>query len=146
MAKRYAVRRSIEAPADRVWRLLTAADQYTRWNPTVLSLEGRIAAGEKIKLVSTANPKRAFALTVSDVAPGSSMVWSSGMPLGLFSGRRTFTLEPASSGGTEFAMEEIYRGALAPLITSAIPDLTDTFAQFADGLKAEAEAIGQRDR
>ncbi len=36
-------------------------------------------------------------------------------------------------------MDEVYSGPLAPLITKAIPDLTDSFAQFADGLKAAAE-------
>jgi hypothetical protein len=37
-------------------------------------------------------------------------------------------------------MEENYSGALASLITKAIPDLTDSFAQFADGLKTASEA------
>jgi hypothetical protein len=37
-------------------------------------------------------------------------------------------------------MEEVYSGPLAPLITRAIPDLTDSFAQFAEGLRAAAEA------
>ncbi len=35
-------------------------------------------------------------------------------------------------------MEEVYSGPLAPLITKAIPDLTESFDQFADGLKQAA--------
>jgi hypothetical protein len=36
-------------------------------------------------------------------------------------------------------MTEAFRGPLAGLITKAIPDMTDSFRQFADGLKAAAE-------
>jgi hypothetical protein len=39
----------IEADAAIIWALLTNARDYPRWNPTVLSIEGNIAAGEKIK-------------------------------------------------------------------------------------------------
>jgi hypothetical protein len=36
-------------------------------------------------------------------------------------------------------MTEEFSGPLAGLITKAIPDLTESFNQFADGLKASAE-------
>jgi hypothetical protein len=37
-------------------------------------------------------------------------------------------------------MQERYSGPLARLIARAIPDLTESFAQFADGLKRAAES------
>lgn len=61
------------------------------------------------------------------------------MPLGLFTGVRTFTLRPTTDGTTEFSMKEEYRGALAPLITRSIPDLTESFGEFADSLKTASE-------
>jgi hypothetical protein len=137
--KSYSVQRTISATPERIWGLLTDAAAYQGWNPSVISLDGRIATGERIKLVSTANPKRAFSLTVSDVQPERKMVWSSGMPLGLFKGVRTLALRPLGNGQTDFEMEEIYSGPLAPLITKSIPDLTASFEQFADGLKTAAE-------
>jgi hypothetical protein len=140
MAKRYAVERVIEASPEAIWSVLADARSYPSWNPTVVSLDGRIAPGETIKLVSTVNPQRTFALKVSRLDPGREMVWSSGMPLGLFRGVRTFSLRPLGSGSTRFSMEEVYSGPLAPMITEAIPDLTDSFSEFADGLKAAAEA------
>jgi len=70
------------------------------------------------------------------------MVWSDGMPLGLFKGARTFSLTPQDDGTTEFFMEEVYTGLMAPMITKSIPDMTDSFEQFADGLKAAAESPG----
>jgi hypothetical protein len=139
MPSSYTVTRTIHADPSRVWSLLSDATAYPRWNPAVVSLEGRIAAGEKIKLVSTVNPSRAFTLSVSDVAPERSMTWSSGMPLGLFRGVRTFRLVQAAPGETEFSMTEVYSGPLAGLITRTIPDQSESFAQFGDGLKAAAE-------
>jgi hypothetical protein len=139
VAKGYAVQRTINASPDRIWELLVDADRYPDWNPSVVSLRGRVAAGESIELVSTVNPKRAFALTVSELEPARRMVWSGGMPLGLFKGVRTFSLTPQGDGQTEFTMEEVYSGALAPLITRTMPDLTESFEQFADGLKTALE-------
>ncbi len=136
----YAVTRTINAPAEKLWALLTDATGYTSWNPTIVSLEGNIAVGERISLVSTVNPKRAFKLNVVEVSP-QKMVWSDGMPLGLFKGERTFTVTP-TDGGSEFSMREVYTGLLAPLITKTIPDMTDSFTEFADGLKKAAETAG----
>jgi hypothetical protein len=140
MAVSYAGASSISAPPDRVWARLTDSASYPQWNPTVVKIDGTIALGQKIRLVSTLDPKRTFSLTVAELDEPRRMVWSSGMPLGLFTGRRTFTLTPRADGGTDFAMEEVFSGPMAPMITRAIPDMTESFAQFAAALKAAAEA------
>lgn len=138
MALQYTVARRIDAQPERVWALLTDAAGYSRWNKAVLSLEGSIAPGSTIKLVSVANPKRAFRLMVTDMTRPNRMIWADGMPLGLFSGVRTFRIEPRE-GVTHFEMTEVYTGLLAPLFTKAIPDLQPSFELFADSLKAAAE-------
>lgn len=139
MSRRYAVERRIDATPETVWNLLTDADGYASWNDAVLSIAGPIEVGETIELVSVVNPKRTFRLTVAEMAAPSRMVWTDGMPFGLFTGTRTYTL--ASVGeATTFAMVEEFTGPLAGLITKMIPDLTESFEQFADGLKAAAEA------
>lgn len=61
------------------------------------------------------------------------------MPLGLFRGVRTFEVAPRVDGSSDFTMTEVYSGLWAPLITKSIPDMTDSFEMFADGLKAAAE-------
>lgn len=35
-------------------------------------------------------------------------------------------------------LEEVYTGLMAPLITRSIPDMTDSFEEFAEGLKVAA--------
>jgi uncharacterized protein YndB with AHSA1/START domain len=112
MTKRFAVTRTISARPDRIWALLTDAAAYPRWNPAVLSIDGTIEAGKKIRLVSIVNPTRTFALTVTEAEAPRRMVWADGMPLGVLSGVRTFTLRPQDDARTEFALvEEVQRAA-----------------------------------
>ena len=140
--KRYHVSRTINASPATLWRLLTDGANYPSWNPAVIKVDGRIAAGETIKVVAKVSPNRTFPVKVSAFSPERSMAWSGGMPLGLFKGVRTFTLTPRGSSATEFSMEEVYSGLLAPLIGRSVPDLSESFEQYATGLKARAEAGG----
>ena len=128
----------IQASPDAIWAILTDAPGYQAWDSGVERVEGRIAPGEKITVRSQANPGRAFPVKVTEFAPGQRMTWSGGMPLGLFKGVRTFTLEP-EDGATRFVMREEYTGPLLPLIWRSMPDLGPSFRQFANGLKQRAE-------
>lgn len=140
--KRYTVSRSIHASADVVWGLLTDSSSYRDWNPAVLSIEGLMAPGSTIKLVSVANPKRIFSLEVTSMEAPVRMTWAGGMPLGLFRGVRSYELA-SHDAGTTFSMTEEFTGPLSGLIAKSVPDLTDSFNQFADGLKAAAEHATQ---
>lgn len=137
--KAYESSATIQAEPDAVWAILANATSYPEWDSGVERVEGRIAPGEKIKVVPEANPGRAFPVRVTEFVPGSRMTWSGGLPLGLFKGVRTFTLTPGGEGATGFAMREEYTGPLLPLIWRSMPDLGPSFEQFARGLKARAE-------
>lgn len=137
MTTRYHVEQDINASAEQVWNLLTDSSTWKSWNPTVVSIDGTIAAGQTVALVSTLNPKRTFKLKVTELSK-DKMVWSDGMPLGLFKGERTYTVRDRD-GGSTFTMTEEYTGLMAPLITKSIPDMTDSFTEFAAGLKDGAE-------
>ena len=136
--KGYDVARTIEAAPQQVWDILTDAAGYTTWDSGVVRVEGTIAADSKIEVFSEISPGRAFPVEVSLDAP-RKMVWTGGMPLGLFKGVRTFTLSSLSDGQTDFRMREEFTGPLLKLIWRTMPDLTDSFEQFASGLKQEAE-------
>jgi hypothetical protein len=131
---------SISASADIVWQLLTDADGYTSWDPDVTKVDGTIAAGEKITVYTKISPDRAFPVTVSTFEPGKKMVWSSGMPLGMFKGARTFTLTEQVDGSTDYHVREEFTGWMLPFIGRTIPDLSEAFQRHVDGLKAAAEA------
>ena len=137
-ARHYEVRRTIAAPATTVWELLTDADGYADWNEAVISIEGPIRQGERVRLVSIADPKRTFKLKVDEMIAPTRMVWSDGMPLGLFTGTRTYTVDAAAEGAV-FTMVEEYSGPMAGLVIRSIPDLSASFEEFADGLRRAAE-------
>jgi hypothetical protein len=120
--------------------LLTDAAGYIRWNHTVEAVDGKIALGERVTVRPKINPGRAFPVNVAQFEPSRRMVWTGGMPLGLFKGERTFTLKPGSNGEVEFSMREEYTGLLASLIGRSIPDLQPSFDEFAGDLKRAAEA------
>ena len=137
--KMYHATTTIAAAPGTIWAILTDAASYPEWDPGVERIEGRIAAGEKITAFTKLSPGRAFPVKVSEFQPGRKMIWSSGMPLGLFKGERTFTLSPQGNGSTQFTLREEFSGPLLALIGRSIPDMTTTFEQFAAGLKARAE-------
>ena len=139
MATSYHVSRRINAPADRVWEILTDTSTYRDWNRAVVSIEGTIDLGNTISLVSIVNPERTFRLHITEMSRPHRLVWSDGMPLGLFKGERTYRLDERD-GATEFSMTEAFSGLLAGAFTKAIPDLTESFNLFADSLKTVAEA------
>ena len=128
----------IHAPPERIWSILTDAPAYQGWDSGVTRVDGRIADGEKITVHSEVAPGRAFPVTVS-MRPPRLMTWTGGMPLGLFKGVRTFTLE-AQGDVTKLTMREDYSGPLTGLMSRSIPDLGPSFERFVEGVKQRAEA------
>ncbi|NAS13316.1 SRPBCC domain-containing protein [Poritiphilus flavus] len=127
----------IDILADRgiLWALLTNGSDLPRWNSTVISLEGDIRKGEKIRLRSTLDPKRVFKLKVTEFEPESAMIWGAAM------GKRVFKLKTLGNGTTNFFMSEKIGGPLFPLFSGMIPPFDESFEQFAKDLKKESELI-----
>lgn len=125
----------ISADASIIWALLTNASDYPRWNKTVLSVDGRIAPGEKLQLKSALDPKRIFKLKVKEFQPEKLLAWGDAM------GTRVYTLTKNSKGGTDFSMVEKIGGPLFPLFAKMIPSFDKSFEQFVGDLKKEAELI-----
>lgn len=127
----------IQASKDIVWALLTNASDYPRWNSTVLSIEGAIAPGEKIRLKSSLDPKRVFKLSVKVFEPAKRLVWGDGM------GNRTYLLKELGNGVTNFSMTEKIGGPIFPLFAKMIPSFDQSFERFAQDLKHEATVIAR---
>jgi hypothetical protein len=130
--KSFAVSTLIEATPESIWAILTDGPRWTAWNPTIRRLEGSIVPGGRLKVYTTLSPDQAFPVRVTQFSPPERMVWTGGMPLGLFKGMRTYSLTPKKAG-------EEFSGLMAPLITRSIPDLQPLFDEFAAALKRWAE-------
>jgi len=128
----------INVGPEQVWRVLTYIAAWPDWDSGVTKVDGRLGLGEKLSISVEANPGRAFLVKVVTLTEPERIVFRGGMPLGLFTGQRIYTLQREGSG-TRFTMREQYTGPLAGVIFKSIPDLGPSFRQFADGLKRQAE-------
>ena len=137
--KSFATRIDIRAPVAIVWQVLVDLPDWSRWNSAVQRTEGTIAHGAKVTVFVHQSPGRAFPVKVATFDPPRGMIWIGGMPLGLFTGTRSFELAASSDDTTEFGMRETYSGPLAGMIGKSIPDLQPAFDAFAQCLKVEAE-------
>jgi carbon monoxide dehydrogenase subunit G len=146
----YVTSARIAASPDAVWRLLTDAAGYASWNPEMVGVAGRFAAGERIKAsvkVKAGGGKmaiRAVPLRITAFDPPSpqrqrgTMEWTGGLPFGLFTGRRLISVSPAD-GGTDFRMELKMSGPLAGAILKSLGDRQPEIDSFTAGLKTRAE-------
>jgi len=137
-ARSYQASSLIAAPPERVWPVLTDVAAWPQWDSGVTRVDGRLALGEKLSIRVAANPGRAFPVRVVELVAPELMVFCGGMPLGLFTGERTYTLEREGTS-TRFVVREQYTGPLGGMIFKSIPDLGPSFQQFADGLKRRVE-------
>ena len=137
--KKYSATIDIAASPETVWNILTDGESYSEWDPGMVRVEGRLAANEKVKFFTKFSPDQAFAVSISAFEQPSKMVFTGGLPLGLFKSERTHRLTATGLGLTTFHTEEIFSGLLLPIFGRTIPDLTKSFEAFATGLKQRAE-------
>ncbi len=128
----------IEAVPEQVWSVLTDAAAWPDWDSGVTRVQGEAVLAGTLRITVEANPGRTFPVKVVRLDGPRLMVFRGGMPLGLFTGERTYTLVP-QGGGTRFTMREQYTGPLAGMVFKSIPDLNPSFARFANGLKRQVE-------
>jgi len=128
---------AVRASAERIWALLTDAQNFPRWNTTVTRIEGEIRQGARLR-VHVPGTERVFAPRISGVVPNRRMTWTGGVSP-VFKGVRTFELRPHGDGTTDFTMAERFSGLMIPLVSRSMPDFGPVFARYADDLRREAE-------
>ena len=138
--KEYVSTTRIDASPERVWAVLTDGATYRDWNPEIVGIDGRIVLGARI----TAHVRlgdgavRAVPQRVTALEAPARMEWTGGLPLGLFVGRRTFTVTPAENG-SEFRMHLRMSGPLSSLILKSVGDRQPEIDTFSAALKRRAE-------
>ncbi len=127
----------IAAPLQHVWDTLLRTDRWPEWDPKLEQVDGALTAHGRLT-IQVAEVARPFRLRVTRWEPARSVVLAGGMPLGLFTGTRTYHLEPEDDR-TRFTVSERYSGPLAALLARTIPDLQPSFEAFVAGLRTAAE-------
>ena len=128
----------IQAPPDRVWSVLTDAGNYAAWNPEIVGLAGRMALGERLKarVKVGSGAIRPVTMRITAFDPSSRrMEWTGGLPLGLFTGLRIFTVD-SDAGGCLFRMIVRMSGPLAGAMVRSVGDRQKEIDGFSLALKA----------
>ena len=129
----------IQAPPEKIWGLLTRADDMVRWNSTLTSVEGNVELGGTVRMRVPEAPGRTFKVKVTKFVPNREMVWRDGNPV-MFLGERTYSLTPSPDGTTtRFQMTEVFSGLMLPMIAKKLPDFGPIFERYAADLKTESE-------
>ena len=130
---------NIKAAPEKIWSIITDGPNYPAWDKSADRIEGSISPGGKVTAYTKLSANRAFPVKVTTFEPGRKMVWTGGMPLGLFTGVRTFTLAPKGDGTVDFTIREDFSGPLLGMMAGQLPDMTQVFKDFVQGLKERAE-------
>ena len=134
---------SIDAPAERVWGVLTDFAGYPLWNPFIRSIEGKPQEGAKLRVRIEPPGRRAmtFKPTILTAARQRELRWLGRLVLpGLFDGEHVFRLEDR---GRECRLyqSECFSGVLVPLFGANLWDATRRgFDAMNAALKARAES------
>ena len=81
---------------------------------------------------------RAVKQRVTALEPSTRMEWIGGLPLGLFVGRRSFTVTPRANS-VEFRLHLQMSGPLSSLILKSVGDRQPEIDSFSAALKRRAE-------
>jgi hypothetical protein len=130
----------VDASPEQVWSVLADGAAYAEWNPEIIGIDGRLALGKtiraRVRLGSGA--VRVVTQRVVVFSPPDRMEWVGGLPLGLFVGRRIYTVTQRAAG-VEFDLRAQMSGPLAPLILKSVGDRQAELDSFTRALKARVE-------
>ncbi len=136
----------IQAPAERVWDLLTDFAGFPQWNPFIRRASGKVEVGEHLEVILQPSGAQGmtFKPTVLKAEPNRELRWLGRLLLpGLFDGEHSFTIESLGENRVRFVQSEIFTGLLVPLFSRGLDaDTRRGFEEMNQALKARAEQGG----
>ena len=131
----------IAAPPDKVWAVMSDAERWHEWTPSVTSI--RVFGGSPLKVGSRAlirQPRFPPAVwKVTHLEPGKKFIWKTGGPGMWAYGHHS--VEPIP-GGTRATLRLHYEGMVGRLLARMTRDITERYLRYeANGLKQRAEAL-----
>jgi hypothetical protein len=114
---------NINAPAEKVWRILTSFKDYPNWNPFLRWLDGNVAVGNKIavRIAPPGSNAMTFKPTVLEYTANKKFRWLGHLLFpGLFDGEHIFELTNNGNGTTTLVQREQFKGILVPLFNSML--------------------------
>jgi hypothetical protein len=133
----------INAPAERVWAILTDFASYPKWNPFIVSIQGEQRAGGRL-VVSIKPPGHeamSFKPKVVRFQPGEELRWLGRVgPPRVFDGEHVHQVESLGERRSRYIQSEKFRGLLVPFLGSTITSAEKGFVEMCKALKKRAES------
>jgi hypothetical protein len=133
----------IEAPAERVWQVVSDFAQYAEWNPFIVRAAGEQRVGGRLDVTIVAPGMKpvGFRPRVLDLEPGRLIRWKGEYKIpGLFDGRHALIVDPLDGGRARFTTHEDVTGILLPFLGKVMAASQQGFELMARAVKDRAEA------
>ena len=117
----------IEAPVEKVWKVLANFKDYPQWNPFIIEIEGDIQEGRsfKVRLQQPGSDTMLFRPICLRFDENKTFIWEGKLILkGIFDGKHIFELMPLGKDRTRFIQREEFRGLLVGLFWSKLDTQT----------------------
>ena len=131
----------LNASTEQVWKGLTDFESYKNWNPFIVSLEGELKKGGKLKATMlNKGKKNIFKPMITKLEENREFEWLGSGLLGMFKGRHYFQLEDLGNGQTKLIHGESFSGLLSgPIMKMIGEDTLKNFQAMNKGLKEVVE-------
>ena len=142
---RFSISIDINAPAERVFDVMTDVERWHEWTPSVTSVrlmeKGPLAIGSRAWIRQPKFPPALWQVTV--IEPPRRFVWRSGLPGMWVYGHHS--VEERLGGGTRATLRLHYEGLLGSMLARLTRGITERYLGYeAAGLKKRSESIEQR--
>ena len=143
--KRFSIQTEIDAPAQRVWDVMSDVERWPEWTGSITSV--RLLGASRLEIGARAlikQPKFPPALwKVTAVDPGRGFTWVSVGPLLRVTAQHSITVTPRGSQVT-LALE--YWGLIAELLARFTRGTVERYLELeANGLKQRSESVALPD-
>lgn len=132
----------INAPAAKVWEILSDFKNYPAWNPFIKTAEGNIREDEflKVQIQPPGRKAMTFQPKVLKAEPNRELRWKGKLLIsGVFDGEHSFVLKEITPQKTKFIHSEKFTGILVPLFKSVFVDSKRGFELMNEALKESCE-------
>ncbi|TCK92570.1 hypothetical protein EDC19_1719 [Natranaerovirga hydrolytica] len=134
----------IQAPVEKVWKVLTDVEKYPQWNPFIKSLQGDLVEGEIIQVELQPADKKPMTMRpqIILVQKERELRWKGRMFLpGIFDGEHIFELTVLENQTTQFIHREKFSGIMVPFLKKMLDNNTRRgFEMMNQQLKERCEA------
>jgi hypothetical protein len=134
----------IDAPAERVWDVLSDLSRYVEWNPFITKAKGELIEGAKlaIGIEPPGGRQMEFKPTVLEVEPNRSVRWLGRFILpGIFDGEHTLAIEPVGESTARFTQRERFSGILTAFSGKLFNRTQTGFEAMNEALKRRCESL-----